>query len=303
MRVVVVAALVWVVVAVGHPFRVATIVAQSAAPARQAPSAAAPTDAATYRAWVNKYCVGCHNTRNPQPGNDPVNLESASLDNLLPHAATWERVLRKLSVRAMPPQGVPHPAEPEYVAFTTWLADSLDRAWAGRVTPGRYVVHRLNRVEYRNAIRDLLALDVDVSSLLPNDGGDFGFDNIATALRTSPLLLDGYLTAAQRISTLAVGDPEAPPGTVEYSINRDFSQNAYIEGSRWARVGDASYATSFPPTVSTSCSAGWSAASKRATRAWKAMTFHTRSSSRWMEPRCTRPRSVASRITRLNRRT
>jgi mono/diheme cytochrome c family protein len=230
MRVVVVAALVWVVVAVGHPFRVATIVAQSAAPARQAPSAAAPTDAATYRAWVNKYCVGCHNTRNPQPGNDPVNLESASLDNLLPHAATWERVLRKLSVRAMPPQGVPHPAEPEYVAFTTWLANSLDRAWAGRVTPGRYVVHRLNRVEYRNAIRDLLALDVDVSSLLPNDGGDFGFDNIATALRTSPLLLDGYLTAAQRISTLAVGDPEAPPGTVEYSINRDFSQNAYIEG-------------------------------------------------------------------------
>jgi mono/diheme cytochrome c family protein len=230
-RVVAVAALVWAVVAVGHPFRGATIVAQSAVPARQAPSAAAaPADAATYRAWVNKYCVGCHSTRNPQPGNDPVNLESASLDNLLPHAATWERVLRKLSVRAMPPQGVPHPAEPEYVAFTTWLSDSLDRAWAGRVTPGRYVVHRLNRVEYRNAIRDLLALDVDVSSLLPNDGGDFGFDNIATALRTSPLLLDGYLTAAQRISTLAVGDPEAPPGTVEYSINRDFSQNAYIEG-------------------------------------------------------------------------
>jgi hypothetical protein len=110
------------------------------------------------------------------------------------------------------------------------LSDSLDRAWAGRVTPGRYVVHRLNRAEYRNSIRDLLALDVDVTSLLPNDGGDFGFDNIATALRTSPLLLDGYLTAAQRISTLAVGDAEAPPGTVEYSINRDFSQNAYIEG-------------------------------------------------------------------------
>ena len=226
------ATLAWVVVvvAVGHPFRGATLVAQSA-PVRQAPATAAPAaNAATYRTWVNKYCVGCHSTRNPQPGNDPVNLESASLDNLLPHAATWERVLRKLSVRAMPPQGVAHPTEPEYVAFTTWLSDSLDRAWAGRATPGRYVVHRLNRVEYRNAIRDLLALDVDVSSLLPNDGGDFGFDNIATALRTSPLLLDGYLTAAQRISTLAVGDAEAPPGTVEYSINRDFSQNAYIEG-------------------------------------------------------------------------
>ena len=218
----------------------AALFAQST-PARQTPAAAPPRlpakagshvdpAAATYRTWVNKYCVGCHSSRNPQPGNDPVNLESASLDDLVPHAATWERVLRKLSVRAMPPQGTPHPTEPEYVAFTAWLSNSLDRAWAGRVTPGRYVVHRLNRAEYRNSIRDLLALDVDVSSLLPNDGGDFGFDNIAAALRTSPLLLDGYLTAAQRISTLAVGDPDAPPGTVEYSINRDFSQNAYIEG-------------------------------------------------------------------------
>jgi hypothetical protein len=199
----------------------------------QPASSAAPADAAdaaTHRAWLNKYCVGCHNARNPQPANDPVNLETPSLDDLLPHAATWERVLRKVSVRAMPPQGMPHPTEPEYVAFTSWLSGSLDRAWAGRSTPGRYVVHRLNRAEYRNAIRDLLGLDVDVSSLLPNDGGDFGFDNNASALRTSPLLLDGYLTAAQRISTLAVGDPQAAPGTVEYSINRDFSQNAHIDG-------------------------------------------------------------------------
>ena len=189
-----------------------------------------PTAAATHRAWLNKYCLGCHSNRNPQPANDPVNLESVNLDDLLPHAATWERVLRKLNVRAMPPQGMPHPTEPEYAAFTTWLSGSLDRAWAGKSTPGRYVVHRLNRVEYRNAIRDLLALDVDVSSLLPNDGGDFGFDNIAAALRTSPLLLDGYLTAAQRISTLAVGDAQAAAGTTEYSINRDFSQNAHVDG-------------------------------------------------------------------------
>ncbi len=206
--------------AVGRPLRGA-----------EATTAAAPAaDAATHRAWLNKYCVGCHSTRSPQPANDPVNLETASLDNLLPHAATWERVLRKLNVRAMPPQGSPHPTEPEYAKFTAWLSESLDRAWAGKSTPGRYVVHRLNRVEYRNAIRDLLALDVDVSSLLPNDGGDFGFDNIAVALRTSPMLLDGYLTAAQRISTLAVGDPLAAPGTTEYSINRDFSQNAHVDG-------------------------------------------------------------------------
>ena len=237
MRSVAAAVLVWIVVSavsVGHPFRGATVAAQSNLPAK-APSnlpakAGSYGTAVTHRAWLDKYCVGCHNTRSPQPPTDPLNLETASLDNVLPHAATWERVLRKLAARAMPPQGMPHPAEAEYVAFTTWLSGSLDRAWAARNTPGRYVVHRLNRAEYRNAIRDLLALDVDVSSLLPNDGGDFGFDNIAAALRTSPLLLDGYLTAAQRISTLAVGDVRAPTGTTEYSINRDFSQNAHIDG-------------------------------------------------------------------------
>ena len=206
--------------------------AASAAPVRLKPdtTTASPDDAPKYQAWVKQYCVGCHNSRSASPANNPVNLETASLTDPLPHAATWERVLRKLAVRAMPPQGAKHPAEPEYAAFTTWLAGTLDHAWQGKATPGRYVVHRLNRAEYRNAIRDLFALDVDISALLPNDGGDFGFDNIATALTTSPLLLDGYVTAAQRISTLAVGDAKASATTTEYSINRDFSQNGYIEG-------------------------------------------------------------------------
>ncbi|HSG91777.1 MAG TPA: DUF1587 domain-containing protein, partial [Pseudomonadales bacterium] len=97
-------------------------------------------------------------------------------------------------------------------------------------TPGRYVVHRLNRTEYGNAIRDLLGLEIDVTELLPSDGGSFGFDNIASALGTSPLLLDRYLTAAQRISVMAVGDPEARPGTTEYPISREFSQSAHVEG-------------------------------------------------------------------------
>ena len=190
----------------------------------------AAAEKAKHRAWLNQYCVGCHNERNPLPANDPLKLDSANLDDVIADAATWERVLRKLSVRAMPPQGSPHPSEADYVGFTTWLSDSLDRGWATRSTPGRFVVHRLNRAEYRNAIRDLLALDVDVSAVLPNDGGDFGFDNIAAALTTSPLLLDGYLTAAQRLSTLAVGDASAHPTTAEYSINRDFSQNGHVDG-------------------------------------------------------------------------
>src|SRR5437867_5386109 len=208
----------------------ATSTPKPAAPVLQR-SPAPAADAKTYRAFVNQYCVGCHNTRNAQPASYPVDLEKASLDDVVADAATWERVLRKLSVRAMPPLGMPHPQEGDYAGFTTWLADSLDRAWAARgMSPGRYVVHRLNRTEYGNALRDLLAIDVDVTSLLPADDADFGFDNIAASLKTSPLLLERYVTAAQRISTLAVGNPKELPGAAEYSISHEFSQNAYIEG-------------------------------------------------------------------------
>ena len=208
---------------------------QSTTPAQPRPAAAAQPVAAVdqtakHQAFIKQYCISCHNSRTASPANEPVNLETASLTNLLPQAATWERVLRKLSVRAMPPQGMPHPTEADYAGFTTWLSSSLDRAWQGKSTPGRYVVHRLNRTEYANAIRDLLALDIDVTELLPSDGANFGFDNIASALGTSPLLLERYLTAAQRISTMAVGDPTMRPGTTEYSISREFSQNMHVDG-------------------------------------------------------------------------
>jgi hypothetical protein len=175
-----------------------------------------------------------------------VNLEKASFDDLLSHAGTWERVLRKLSVRAMPPQGMPRPPEAEYAAFTNWLAASLDRAWEGRSNPGRYVVHRLNRAEYANAVRDLLAVDLDVSELLPTDGAEFGFDNIATSLKTSPLLLEGYVNAAQRVAAMAVGDPKVSPGTTEHSISREFSQNGYIDGLPLGTVGGTVVRHFFP---------------------------------------------------------
>jgi mono/diheme cytochrome c family protein len=194
-------------------------------------------EAVKYRAFLKQYCVACHSNRAANPAEGPVNLESASFDDLLGHAETWERVLRKLSVRAMPPPGVPRPSEAEYAAFTSWLATSLDRAWEGHSTPGRYVVHRLNRAEYANAIRDLLAVDIDVTDLLPTDGAEFGFDNIATALKTSPLLLEGYVNAAERVSAMAVGDPEVRPGTTEHSISREFSQSGYIAGLPLGTVG------------------------------------------------------------------
>ena len=185
---------------------------------------------AKYRVWLNQHCVSCHNSRTKSPAEDPINLESASLDDVVSSAATWERVLRKLAVRAMPPQGVKHPAEPEYAAFTAWLAGSLDRGWERKSTPGRFVVHRLNRTEYGNAVRDLLALDINVTELLPSDGANYGFDNIADSLKTSPLLLERYLTAAQRVSLMAVGDPAAPPGNTEYLISREFTQSGYVDG-------------------------------------------------------------------------
>jgi mono/diheme cytochrome c family protein len=211
----------------------AAVSVKAAAPARAQAAAAAPaaaSDTARHRAWVKQYCITCHNSRTATPTTEPVNLETVSFDNVAESAATWERVLRKLSVRAMPPQGMPHPKEAEYVSFTTWLAGSLDAAAAARNNPGRYVVHRLNRTEYGNAVRDLLALEVDVTDLLPSDGANFGFDNIASSLRTSPFLLERYLTAAQRISALAVGNPDVRPGTTDYSIGLEVTQSGHIEG-------------------------------------------------------------------------
>ena len=216
----------------------------SSAAAAQQPAASA--DTVKYRAFADKYCVTCHNKRAALPADDPVNLEPAAFDDLLGHAGTFERVLRKLSVRAMPPQGMPRPSEAEYAGFTSWLAASLDRAWEAKSTPGRFVVHRLNRAEYANAVRDLLAVDIDVSDLLPTDGAEFGFDNIATALKTSPLLLEGYVNAAQRVAAMAVGDPQVKPGTTEHSISREFSQNGYIEGLPLGTVGGTVVRHVFP---------------------------------------------------------
>ncbi len=215
----------------------------SAAPSAVSTSA----DAAKYRALLNKYCVSCHNARTANPAQGPVNLEAAaSFNDLLGQAGTWERVLRKLSVRAMPPPGMPRPTEAEYAGFTGWLAASLDHAWEGKSTPGRFVVHRLNRAEYANAVRDLLAVNIDVSDLLPTDGAEFGFDNIATSLKTSPLLLEGYLTAAQRVAAMAVGDPQVTPGTIEHSISRELSQNGYIDGLPLGTVGGTVVRHVFP---------------------------------------------------------
>jgi mono/diheme cytochrome c family protein len=189
-----------------------------------------PDSPIAYQAMLTRYCVGCHNTRNPLPAGAPLALDTANLADPGADAATWERVVKKLGVGAMPPQGAPTPGHAELTKFRSALVASLDTAAAGKQSPGRYVLHRLNRTEYANAVRDLLGVTVDVADLLPSDGGDFGFDNIATALTTSPLLLERYLTAGLRIAELAVGDDGAEPGTATYTISTVVTQNQHVDG-------------------------------------------------------------------------
>src|SRR5262245_2753479 len=185
---------------------------------------------AAYQAMMNKYCVTCHNVKARIPAGAPLALDTANLQDPAGHPEIWEKVVRKLGVGAMPPQGSPTPGIEELTKFRSALITSLDSAATKKNNPGRYVLHRLNRTEYANAVRDLLGVKVDVADLLPSDGGDFGFDNIASALRTSPLLLEGYLTAALKISDLAVGDAEADPGTATYSISTVVTQRQHVEG-------------------------------------------------------------------------
>ena len=164
------------------------------------------------------------------PAGAPLALDKANLADPGADADVWERVVKKLGVGAMPPQGSPTPGHAELTQFRSALVASLDSAAAKKNNPGRYVLHRLNRTEYANAVRDLLGVTVDVADLLPSDGGDFGFDNIATALTTSPLLLERYLTAGLRIAELAVGDAGAEPGTATYTISTVVTQNQHVDG-------------------------------------------------------------------------
>src|SRR5262249_45481328 len=151
-----------------------------------------------------------------------------------------------LGVGAMPPRNSPTPGTAELNNFRSSLITSLDAAAAKNSNPGRYVLHRLNRTEYANAIRDLLDIKVNASELLPSDGGDFRFDNIATALTTSPLLLERYLTAALQISDLAVGDAEAEAGTKSFSISTTMTQTQHVEGLALGTRGGTVVQYDFP---------------------------------------------------------
>ena len=215
--------------------------------ALQAPQAPqAPVAPSTFQPMVAKYCVGCHNTRNPLPAAAPLALDKVNFTDPGADALTWERVVKKLGVGAMPPQGSPTPGAAELNRFRASLIASLDASAAKKNHPGEYVIHRLNRLEYQNAVRDLLGVTIDVTDMLPSDGGDFGFDNIATALNTSPLLLERYLTTALRVAELAVGDSGAEPGAVTFTIPTTVTQWGQVEGLPLGTRGGISVPYQFP---------------------------------------------------------
>src|SRR5580765_6058247 len=180
---------------------------------------------------IGTYCVSCHNDRAKTGG---LSLQTLSIANLPEHADVWEKVARKLRSGEMPPSTVrSRPDAKQAEAFAVFVETTLDRAAAARPNPGRAPVHRLNRAEYSNAVRDLLAVDVRPGEWLPIDDSGYGFDNIADVLSTSPALLDRYMSAAYKVSRLAVGDLSIKPAEDMYDAKRDPNK-----GTRNERLND-----------------------------------------------------------------
>ena len=199
---------------------------------------------ADYQGTVDKYCVTCHNARLKTGG---LQLDNIDYTKIADHAESLEKVVRKLKTGAMPPQGMPRPDRPAQEALVSWLSTELDRTVAASPNPGRALLRRLNRTEYGNAIRDLLDLDIDVAALLPVDNSSYGFDNIADVLGVSPVLLERYLTAARRISAVAVGDAAVIPVTTEtFRARPDLSQDVRLEGFPLGTRGGLSVRHTFP---------------------------------------------------------
>jgi len=189
--------------------------------AMQEPSSAGATAASPHRALLNRYCVTCHNER---LRTAELTLDKMDLENVSQEAATWEKVVRKLRTGAMPPAGLPRPEKAGYDALATYLETSLDRAAAANLNPGRPAPQRLHRTAYTNAIRDLLALEIDGEALLPPDESTEGFDNIGDVLSISPLLLERYLLAGRKIARLAVGDPGTGVNFETYDVPKYLMQ-------------------------------------------------------------------------------
>ena len=197
---------------------------------------------AAERALLDQYCVTCHNDKTKIAN---FSLQSADINAVGDHPEVWERVIRKLRAGMMPPPGMPRPSLDKYEGLRDWLEVQIDRKAAAHPNPGSVVLHRLNRTEYANAIRDLLDLEINVSTLLPADDSARGFDNVAGSLTISPTLLEAYTSAAARIARTAVGFWKSP-AEAAYISPADTSQTEHIEGLPFGTRGGMAVRHSFP---------------------------------------------------------
>jgi hypothetical protein len=206
------------------------------------PASQAEVSPAAQRALLDQYCVVCHNDKLKTAN---LSLQSADINSVGGHPEIWEPVIRKLRAGMMPPPGMPRPSLAKYEQLRDWLEGEVDRKAAVHPNPGSVVLHRLNRTEYANAIRDLLDLQVDVSTLLPADDSARGFDNVAGSLTISPTLLEAYTNASTRIARTAVGFWKSPTAAA-YIAPSDSSQNQHIEGLPFGTRGGMAVRHTFP---------------------------------------------------------
>jgi hypothetical protein len=225
---------------------VLSVSGQTPAPRPQQPSTAAVAGAPAEKALLDQYCVTCHNDRAKSAGSEAarkLTFDSLDVARVGDNPAAWEKIVRKLRAGMMPPSGVRRPDAATFEAMIVWLENELDRTAVVKMpAPG---LHRLNRTEYTNVIRDLLALDIDATKFLPSDDSTHGFDNMAGTLTLSPALLEAYISAAGKISRLAVGSVTAPTQTV-YNIPVDTTQNYHVEGLPFGTRGGTIIAHEFP---------------------------------------------------------
>jgi mono/diheme cytochrome c family protein len=217
-------------------------VALRAGEPQQTPVSPASTPS-PHRATLDRYCVTCHNGRVMAGG---LALDGLDVTRVTGNAASWEKVVRKLRGRMMPPAGMPRPDDATYEALATSLETALDAASAARPNPGRTdTFRRLSRTEYQNAIHDILGLDVDVSSLLPKDDASHGFDNVANG-ELSPTLLERYLAAAQKVSHAVVGGQLPSPASHVVILPSDLTQEDHLEGLPLGTRGGTIVRHAFP---------------------------------------------------------
>ena len=215
--------------------------------AQQAASVQGPATTAvgaSERATITRYCVTCHSSRLKTGG---LVLEGLDPANVGADPATWEKAVQKLNGNLMPPGGMPRPDAATHKSLVAYLETSLDRAAAVRADPGRTeALHRLNRAEYRNVVRDLLAVDMDVSAMLPADDISYGFDNIAGVQRMSPTLMERYLTAARKISAIAVGASAHEASIDAFFVPPELRQDERLEGLPFGTRGGTALTYTFP---------------------------------------------------------